>query len=76
MAKEFYTREDKFKDAIQRRDTDKVSSYLGGADYDRGQIETLEATCDKLRRFCAALTIVLAEKEIVTPEEAARMVLP
>lgn len=51
--------EEEIRDAIYSGDVDKVAALLDGQDYDRGQIETLEATCHNLRRTVAYLILKL-----------------
>lgn len=54
-----YHSDDEIRAAIYSGDVDKVAALLDGQDYDRGQIETLEATCHNLRRTVAYLILKL-----------------
>lgn len=51
--------EEEIRDAIFSGDVDRVAAMLDGQDYDRGQIEALEATCHNLRRTVAYLILKL-----------------
>lgn len=64
-----------FVEAIKAGDSSKVAFFLDGADYGYGQIEELQATCNNLRRSFAAMIVFMVDKKVMTPEEAAKVIL-
>ena len=52
----------------------KLVSELDGQDYDGGKLEDIEATVDKLHRFCATLGQALVDKGVFTEDEILDMV--
>lgn len=48
---------------------EELSEELNGNDYDRGKLEELDETADRLRAFCATLGAALVEKGLFTEDE-------
>ena len=44
------------------KESKEMANKLDGADYGRGQMETIEATCDNLRLMCGLLYVMVADR--------------